>query len=146
MADTAAYAEQARRIADEIFDSFQSNPARAGELDAQLRRMSVADWFRWREDAADLTARFAAATPSARRRRRWPEPVALLHLAAYQHCLEAAALLQETDVIGPGRSWRGTLQPAASAAHAIAEQVKWIRVEGFDGEVCPFRDLPAGDD
>ena len=93
----------------------------------------------WRADAADEIAAFAAATPSARRRRRWKRPLPLLSLGAYQFCLEAACLLDMTDLLEPGGSYREMLHAAGMAARQVSEVLDDILREGFDGEPLPFR-------
>ena len=102
--------------------------------------MTVREWFAFRSTNAREIRAYASATPSARgRRRRRPAP--LVYLAAYQYCLEAALLLQETDLIGPGDSYRRTLAAAGEAADRIWDDVYQIRLQDFDEEICPFRDL-----
>ena len=105
--------------------------------------MTMDDWTRFRTGAAREIRDFASATPSARRRRRWKAPLPELHLAAYQCCLEARALLTAVDLIRPGGSYRDMVYAAPVAAQDVWEAVDLIPFQGFRGEVCPFRDLRA---
>ena len=71
--------------------------------------------------------------------RRWKTPPPLLYLGAYQFCLEAARLLEEIDLLGPGGSYRGMLHEAGRAAHQVWNAMDDILLRGYNGEPLPFR-------
>ena len=139
MASTARYASEARGIADEIRESVWNDESVSAATETAVQTMTVREWIEWRIDAADEIAAFAAATPSARRRRRWKTPLPLLSLGAYQFCLEAACLLDKTDLLEPGGSYREMLHAAGMAARQVSEVLEDILLEGFDGEPLPLR-------
>ena len=140
-----SYAEAARRIAEEIAASFETDPGAAAALRAAVATMTVRDWIEWCTDAADEVAEFASATPSARRRRRWKRPSPLLHLAAHQFCLRAALLLEAADLMIPGDSYRNTLRAAGNRAARLEEALLDVDFRGFHEDRLPFKDLPSSD-
>lgn len=140
MTGTWRYAEAARRISGEIRDSFYDVPGDDEELRAAVATMTFEDWLRWRRDAEQDIAAFASATPSARRRRRWKHPAPLLHLAAYQFCLEAAALLEAADLLGPGRGYRETLRDAGRSLARLQDEELRIALSDLEDELLTFLD------
>ena len=141
MPGTWRYAEAARRVADEVRDSFESDPGAYEALERTIATMTVSEWRAWHIEAADEIAAFASATPCARRRRRWKRDALLLHLAAFQFCMRAAELLHAVDLLGPGGSYRDTLREAGMAAESLEDNLTDILFCGFDGDPLWFRDV-----
>ena len=132
------YATEARGIADEIRDeAFVEGDH--DELHEDLAGLTLHDWLDFRESAAALITRFAAATPSRRRRRKWNAPIHRLRLAAYQTCLVAALMLDQAGKLEPGDSYRRTLQRAAEGYFELRKEANLVLVQDYYGEILPFR-------
>lgn len=108
------YAESCGALASELKDSLSTNDQEA--LDKWFGEHAQEEWWAWRDKHAEIVASYVSETESRRARKKSYKPhQPLLTFAAIQHCLEAQALIQVSQTLEPGGSYRDMAAAAGQA-------------------------------
>lgn len=129
------YTNACRQLAQELIESLTESEI--DQLRSDLDGTALPDWTEYRHSVSGTVEPYVAATPSKRAKMHNPQDKGFLVLAAIQHCLEAAELLEQIEKIDiyPQASYRGV---AGRAGTAFAELCDCAACEWpFDG-ASPF--------
>ena len=130
-----SYAAQCRALAEELAQSLDATGRQAAR-DAVQALGGPTAWMQWRSAHASAVAGYVLATPARRRSLRHALPQPLLVLAAYQHCLHAAELLDAAVQLPPrGASYRGMAAEVGTLAAQLHDPVldwPWDAPDPFD--------------
>lgn len=111
-----SYAQQCLDLAAELAGTLDVPGQDAAR--AVIETLGFSGWIAWRQEHADVVQAFVLATPAQRLRVKKYESIRpLLHLAGYQHCLHAEALLTAAMRLpARGASYRGMAAEAGALA------------------------------
>jgi len=129
------YVDACLRLAQELRESLPQTVI--DQLREDLDGLPLADWRMMRSQGSEEIAAYVAATPSQRARRVPPDQAGFLTLAAIQHCLDAAELLDRIDraEMSVGCSYRNM---AARAGMVFAELRDYAACEWPFAGASPF--------
>lgn len=114
------YAAVARTLAQELATTLDA--ADLAALREDLATIDLHTWLTWRDRHVELVAAFVSATPSVRSKRAaWRRDRLRLTWAGYQHCMEAADLLDAVQDLAPGGSYRAMAAQAGLAAQRLQD-------------------------